>query len=266
MYVPRANGGGAARFSNASVRGRGGGKGGGIKSGGVARWGPGGGGGGGGKDARESPTGSQNDGESMEFESQKESFDYEEEIVFDNSEGERAFACSPCTRAGLRPALCMHATARVHVVRAHALGRVNNVRAIPLTLSHATSSVLAASCMGTHAGLRKKQELLTRLGAFGERGAGGSVSPAARIEADSSGGSLEKNKNGRECLSDHEDWAPLPDISFLFGAKEKGAAGSGSAASAGSGTRARERPGVQRRANARSGEGGRKTMQRVHNR
>ena len=105
MYVPRASGGGAARVSNASAaRGRGGGKGGGrgggIKSGGAARWGRGGGGG---KDARESPTGSQNDGESMEFESQKESFDYEEEIVFDNSEGQRAFARSPCTRAGLRP-------------------------------------------------------------------------------------------------------------------------------------------------------------------
>ena len=97
MHVPRASGGGAARVSNASAtRGRGGG----IKSGGAARWGRGGGGG---KDARESPTGSQNDGESLEFESQKESFDYEEEIVFDNSEGQRAFARSPCTRAGLRP-------------------------------------------------------------------------------------------------------------------------------------------------------------------
>ena len=160
-------------------------------------------------------------------------------------------------------ALCMHATARVHVVRAHALERIDNVRVVPLTLSHATFVRLDGVWHGQHPGLRKKQELLTRLRAFGERGAGGSQSPAARIAAGSSGGSLDKNKNGRECQSDHEDWAPLPDISHLFGAKEDGDTDEGSA---GSGTRARERPGVQRSGNARNSEGGRKTMQRVHNR
>ena len=93
-------------------------------------------------------------------------------------------------------ALCMHATARVHVVRAHALGRVDNVRVVPLTLSHATSSVLTASGMGNMQASERSKSFSHAFALLGSAGQAGPNPPPLGLQPVPLGGPSTRRRMG----------------------------------------------------------------------